>query len=1523
MAISVPFDFSASGNADEYLKKLATQIDDIIKAANKAATRVQDINVGLLIGQLPTVIASTDKLTASLNAAATAAAGVKLPATTIAAPSTATTKKPSSGQSTAVQASPSAVPGVSQQAIQSANAYNSALSNITKTLGNVVGGLLGVQKATNSAASTAQTLQRTFSTASTSVSGGMEKLTKQAIGLGVALTSLNFGSSLLTNVVVFDSLQNALEATYGSVQKANEEFAKNRVLADQLGVSLVDTTAAYVSMSAAAQGGALEGEKTRDVFEAITKRMAVLGKTTEDTRGALVAIQQIMSKGIVSAEEVRQQLGERLPGALQISAKSMDVTVKQFSKMLELGQVFSNDFIPRFTRELDKLNASVERIDTVVAQINRVKNQWAEFLQVLAQSGATATIIEFTDGAIKAMKALQEEGAKANLDFSESVKATQETIFEFKTNLSLVADSFTTVFAAISAGAKAIDAGLKVAFSDDQAVIDEAVTELEIRSADLAGALKDKFDIDLPVGINIIPKINLDTQDFILAITAIDMAALLTALAPVIAKTFAQYGSGLALGASLATISAFQTTFGAAIGTGIAAAIASTFAALPAVLIGAAGAALIVSAALLGKGLADSYADGVKKSLSENLRAAFANASVKLGDLFENAFPLDSIKVPDYRVEPRIVVDPVFIPPSTESIQGKYNETVGLITADLVKFNQSPAIVEAKVKLSLAIEEVDAARSALDSYTNSGKALSSQLKELSAQQDAIIQKLAQLNTLYVTGQVKSEEYQSRHESLRSALETTKGEISRLNQKIVENNAVVDSLMEEYSGLIEKHDKLKEKLHETTKAQKALNREQASFKVGNAIPENAISGFVNYDLIMKQAITTLKQYSQEQETLKARLETIRIKQGEAIGSITTLDGVTKSVTLSAAQWESEQIKTEAALKKVSEKATKLAADIKTLQDRYESGIIPAENLRKEAKALAEQFETDKAIIPSLNKQIELNRAAVEGNSDAYKQWAETVDISRELFHKFETDFRTGTRNAEEYRKAIIDSGKELATYGDIISVEGLRIRAAMQGAAVDFGREAGFISLNLDDIAKAFERLGAKTGEELSAMASDAAFNFGKIKDAWERELIDTQGFEKAYEALGAVYKATGDKHVKTILEQAGRLGAVSDEYRELQGVLGDFDKTLDKMISDFELAKAKLEIGAGTEDSLISAYELYVQKAISLGDALAIQRARDLANTEELINAYNNLAESANLAKIDAASSGRISGTGDGTNITGTSGSSGGNKTFGTMGELNEDGIHGSRGPFIDPNETERQLRLLKMFEDQIAKLSKVTFDSGREAENAMGFAEALQRRLKDFTNVNTDSIAELIATTMENAKERIQEAAFEAQNSIKGIEAGFGSLGKIAEEAGGKIKSALTGGIGAFVSPSSQLPAPAAVTNSIPDFAGIGADFNSTPESIMAAQANNPFAGIGAQISESILSAAKDNSTQVLTLAEQQANIGAQTVEEIKATNSLLESLFTTPSSFTVNLDGKEIFSDEVLRGKILPFLKAVGRRT
>ncbi len=188
----------------------------------------------------------------------------------------------------------------------------------------------------------------------------------------------------------FESMTKAIELTSGSSEQFQKNMSFIKESSSRLGLELTSASTGFKTLSAAAMGSSLEGEGVRHVFAAVASATSQLGISADDSKGAFLALGQMISKGKVSAEELRGQLGERLPGAFNIAADAMGVTTMELDKMLQQGKIISTDFLPKFAKALnEKFGDPMEtNVKTMRANMNRLKNAFTTGMAAIGQSFA-------------------------------------------------------------------------------------------------------------------------------------------------------------------------------------------------------------------------------------------------------------------------------------------------------------------------------------------------------------------------------------------------------------------------------------------------------------------------------------------------------------------------------------------------------------------------------------------------------------------------------------------------------------------------------------------------------------------------------------------------------------------------------------------------------------------------------------------------------------------------------------------------------------------------------------------------------------------------------------------------------------------------------------------------------------------------------------------------------------------------------------------------------------------------------
>lgn len=231
-------------------------------------------------------------------------------------------------------------------------------------------------------------------------------------GLTSAFAALGVGAFLkgaINEAVQLETITRKLSNTLGK-DGAGAALQFTRGLADRLGLSFKTLAGNFASFTAAASGAGVPLEQQKALFAAVAKAGQALGLSNDEISGSLLALQQVASKGVVQMEELRGQLGERLPIAFAAAARGMGLTQQELIKLVESGQLSSNRFFPALTKGLNEMTEAAGGVATAAQNFQKLENAWND-LQV---SFGTNLLPRVTEETTKLTKALN--GAGVALD---------------------------------------------------------------------------------------------------------------------------------------------------------------------------------------------------------------------------------------------------------------------------------------------------------------------------------------------------------------------------------------------------------------------------------------------------------------------------------------------------------------------------------------------------------------------------------------------------------------------------------------------------------------------------------------------------------------------------------------------------------------------------------------------------------------------------------------------------------------------------------------------------------------------------------------------------------------------------------------------------------------------------------------------------------------------------------------------------------------------------------------------------
>lgn len=218
---------------------------------------------------------------------------------------------------------------------------------------------------------------------------GLSQLLGQMAGaLGAAFTF----RELVSAAAQMEQLRSGLAAVSGSADQAGKDMEFVRAVAGRIGTDVAEAGRAFLGLAAATKGTAVEGEPTRQVFEAVATAMGKTGKSSAETSNALQALSQMASKGVVQSEELRGQLGEALPGALNAASKGLGLTTAELMKLVEEGKITANDLFPALASGLNELYGGAPQAQTLSQEFANVKNAFVEMADNIGQSGGLSAL---------------------------------------------------------------------------------------------------------------------------------------------------------------------------------------------------------------------------------------------------------------------------------------------------------------------------------------------------------------------------------------------------------------------------------------------------------------------------------------------------------------------------------------------------------------------------------------------------------------------------------------------------------------------------------------------------------------------------------------------------------------------------------------------------------------------------------------------------------------------------------------------------------------------------------------------------------------------------------------------------------------------------------------------------------------------------------------------------------------------------------------------------------------------------
>lgn len=248
-------------------------------------------------------------------------------------------------------------------------------------------------------------LTENFKKGTNQIKAGFQAMQAQILTFAAALGAGGIGlSNLVTKFIEVAKSTNRVTTALKNVSGSMAVFADNQRylldLAKKYGLEINALTGNYAKFTAAASISGMSMQEQRKIFESLSRAATAFGMSADDSNGVFLALSQMMSKGKISSEELRLQMGERLPIALQAMAKAAGTSVAGLDRLMKEGELLSAEVLPKFA---DALNEMIPNVDTdnLETSLNRLQNVFTKLVNETDIQGKYKGLIDWLTGYVK------------------------------------------------------------------------------------------------------------------------------------------------------------------------------------------------------------------------------------------------------------------------------------------------------------------------------------------------------------------------------------------------------------------------------------------------------------------------------------------------------------------------------------------------------------------------------------------------------------------------------------------------------------------------------------------------------------------------------------------------------------------------------------------------------------------------------------------------------------------------------------------------------------------------------------------------------------------------------------------------------------------------------------------------------------------------------------------------------------------------------------------------------------------
>lgn len=222
-----------------------------------------------------------------------------------------------------------------------------------------------------------------------------------------AATPVLITKNLIDASMQMEALEAKMKSALPTFGQSERELNYVSQEADRMGINFQKLAQSYSMFAASSTRVGISLKDTRKIFKDFSEVTTALKLRPEQVSGVFLALEQMASKGKPQLQELKLQLGQYIPGAVELGAQAMGISVDKFLKKLQKGEITSREFLKKYAETVrSELGAGFDMAaKQTQASLNRINNEWFKLRVSLGKmfSKETVTAIDSITGGLKAL----------------------------------------------------------------------------------------------------------------------------------------------------------------------------------------------------------------------------------------------------------------------------------------------------------------------------------------------------------------------------------------------------------------------------------------------------------------------------------------------------------------------------------------------------------------------------------------------------------------------------------------------------------------------------------------------------------------------------------------------------------------------------------------------------------------------------------------------------------------------------------------------------------------------------------------------------------------------------------------------------------------------------------------------------------------------------------------------------------------------------------------------------------------